>query len=294
MKNVMVTGAAAGIGKETAILFAKRGERVIVADINEGGAQLTVAEIEAQGGTAVSYLLDVSSENEWEQCAQWVKTQYGPLHVLVNNAGVMDLGGFVETDPAGWQRMVDINLMSVIYGSKVFAQQMISEQVRGHIVNLSSAGAFLPSELDAAYGVVKAAVLMATQALRTELSAHGIGVTAIAPGAIRTNLIRNGQRNGLSEDQLAQWNSAAGSVQTRLAFGGPDKVARRIVKSVDKNWAVVPVNPEAWLLYYAFRLAPGLVRWGTSIARFDRIDALLRHARPLLDRLTKNQETSNA
>ncbi|MGV7904374.1 SDR family NAD(P)-dependent oxidoreductase, partial [Mycobacterium kansasii] len=81
----------------------------------------------------------------------------------------MDLGGFVETDSAGWRRMVDVNLMSVIYGSKVFAQQMIDHGVRGHIVNISSAAAFLPSELDVAYAVSKAAVLMATQSLRTEL-----------------------------------------------------------------------------------------------------------------------------
>lgn len=289
MKTVIITGGGAGIGRETAKLFARNGNRVIVADIDESAAAATVEEIKGDNGTAVSYRLDVRSEEQWEDFGTWVRTEFGPADVLINNAGVMDLGGFVETTVAQWQRMVDINLMSVVYGCRVFAQQMIDAGVRGHIVNLSSAAAYFPSALDPAYGVAKAGVLMASQALRVELRRHNIGVTAICPGAIRTNLLANGQRNGLTEEQQAAWRAQAGATQVNLAFGGPDKVARVIERAVRRNWAIVPVNPESWLLYGMFRLSPSMLRTVTSIASYDRIENLLNTARPVLDYVTSRK-----
>jgi len=290
MKTTIVTGGAAGIGKETATLFAGRGHRVIIADIDENTADATAAEIKATGGTAVPYPLDVRSEDEWGHFAEWVKTQFGPADILVNNAGVMDLGGFVDTKPAAWQRMVDIDLMSAIYGSKAFGQQMIDAGVHGHIVNVASAAAFLPSELDTAYGVAKAAVLMATQSLRVEMAPHGIGVTAICPGAVRTNLLQHGQRNGIDTDQIADWSETVGAAQASLAPNSPQKVARRIVRAVDKNWAVLPVGPEAWFIYGAFRASPALVRASTSIMRFERLEGLESRFRPLMNRLAQRRE----
>ncbi|GAB20384.1 putative oxidoreductase [Gordonia effusa NBRC 100432] len=291
MKTVIVTGGAAGIGKETAKAFARQGNRVIIADIDEPAAAATATEIALDGGQVLPYRLDVRSEDEWNIFGKHIAAEFGHADILVNNAGVMDLGGFVETDPAGWQRMIDICLMSIVYGSKVFGQQMIDGRVNGHIVNVSSAAAFLPSELDAAYGVAKSAVFMASQSLRIELRQHGIGVTTICPGIIRTNLLRNGRRNGLSDDELASWNAGAGAAQTQLGISGPDKVARRIVKAVDKNWAVVPVNPEAWLAYYASRVSPGAVRAATSLGGFGLMEGLLRAATPLINRLAERQES---
>jgi len=141
MKNVIITGAGAGIGRETAKLFAAKGSRVVVADIDLPAAKETVEQIVTAGGRATAYQLDVSSAEEWEAFGAWMFAHFGAPHVLINNAGVMDLGGFVEMSAAQWQREIDIDLMSVIYGSRVFAQQMIDDGIRGHIVNLSSAAA---------------------------------------------------------------------------------------------------------------------------------------------------------
>ncbi|MFV8310959.1 SDR family NAD(P)-dependent oxidoreductase [Mycobacteroides chelonae] len=285
MKTVIITGGAAGIGKETAKLFAGKGNRVIIADINEAGAESTAAEIKAAHGHAVPYRLDVSSESEWEHFGTWVQTQFGTADVLVNNAGVMDLGGFVETSAAQWQRTIDIDLMSVVYGSKVFARQMIDHGVRGHIVNIASGAAFLPSKLISAYGVAKHSVLMASQSLQVELRQHGIGVTAICPGAIRTNLMAHGERHGLTEGRREEWRADMASVQTGLAMAGPEKVARVIERAVRRNWVVVPVNVEAWVGYYVIRLSPGVIRFVTTHLSFDFLEGLLERARPIIHRI---------
>ncbi len=285
MRTVIVTGASAGIGRETAKLFASKGDRVIIADIDEVGASSVVDEIVASGGRAHATRLDVASDEQWDDFAKWVLAEFGPAHVLVNNAGVMDLGGFVETSVAQWQREIDIDLMSVIYGSKVFAQQMIDNGVPGHIVNLSSAGAYFPSPLEPAYGVAKSAVLMASQSLRVELRRHGIGVSTICPGAIRTNLLANGQRAGLTGAEAQKWRADAGSMQ-KYSLGGPDKVARVIERSVRRNWAIVPVNVESWVMYGLFRLSPSLSRELLSRVSFDRLESLMPAAKSLMTRVS--------
>ncbi|MDJ0392656.1 SDR family NAD(P)-dependent oxidoreductase [Rhodococcus sp. G-MC3] len=286
MKTVIVTGGAAGIGRETARLFAAKGDRVVIADRDISGAEATAADITTAGGQAHAFQLDVADEQQWENFAKWVHNEFGAPEVLINNAGIMDLGGFVEMSAAQWQRTIDIDVMSVIYGSRVFARQMIDAGVRGHIVNLSSGAAYTPMEMVPAYGVAKAAVLMASQALRVELRSHGIGVTAICPGAIRTDLLAHGERAGLSDEEQAVWRGDVAKVQS-YAIAGPEKVARVIERSVRRNWAIVPVNPESWFGFIAFRVSPSLLRAALSVISFDRAEGALNRARPLLARFEK-------
>ena len=284
MKTAIVTGAGSGIGRETARLFASQGDRVILADIDIDAAESAAGEIVTAGGTAIAYRLDVADEEQWETFGKWVDAEFGAPHLLVNNAGIMDWGGFVEMTAQEWQRTMDIDLMSVIYGSRVFAQQMIDAGVHGQIVNISSGAAFLPHKMIAAYGTAKAAVLMASQALRVELRRHRIGVTAICPGVINTNLIANGHRAGISAIDQEQWYARAGKIQS-ISYAGPDKVERVIERSVRHNWAVVPVNPESWFIYGLYRLSPSLSRVVTGIGSFELADGLMSRLQPLLNRV---------
>lgn len=286
MKTAIVTGAGSGIGRETARLFASRGNRVVLADIDIDAAQIAADEIATTGGKAVAYRLDVADEQQWEIFGKWVDSEYGAADLLVNNAGIMDWGGFIDMSAQQWQRTMDIDLMSVIYGSRIFAQQMIDSGVRGHIVNISSGAAFLPHKMIAAYGTAKAAVLMASQSLRVELRKHGIGVTAICPGVINTNLIANGHRAGISEDDQQRWYAQAGKIQS-IAYAGPDKVARAIERSVRHNWAVVPVNPESWFIYGLYRMSPSFSRVLTGVGSFELADGVMSRLQPLLNRVAK-------
>ncbi|MGX1804190.1 SDR family NAD(P)-dependent oxidoreductase [Nocardia sp. NPDC055321] len=286
MRTAIVTGGGAGIGRETARLLARTGYRVVIADIDEQAAPAVADEIAAAGGRAHAFRLDVADEAQWDKAAEWVRGEFGPAHVLVNNAGILDTGGFVETSAAQWQRTIDIDLMSVVYGSRVFARQMIDAGVRGHIVNLSSAAAFFPARYIPAYAAAKAAVLLASQSLRVELRPKGIGVTAICPGAIRTDLLAHGTRAGLGSADQEAWRASLGRVQS-LAYATPDKVARAVERSIRRDPAVVPVNPEAWFGYGMFRLSPGLVRAAGSVGSLDFADRLLPRVQPLLNLITK-------
>lgn len=286
MKTAIITGAGSGIGRETARLFASQGHRVVLADIDIHAAEAATDQIVAAGGRASAYQLDVADEQQWETFGKWTDSEFGPADLLVNNAGIMDWGGFVDMTAEQWQRTMNIDLMSVIYGSRIFAQQMIDAGVRGHIVNISSGAAFLPHKMIAAYGTAKAAVLMASQSLRVELRRHGIGVSAICPGVINTNLIANGQRAGISEDDQQRWHAQAGKIQS-ISYAGPDKVARAIERSVRHNWAVVPVNPESWFIYGLYRLSPSFSRTLTGIGSFELADGLMSRLQPLLNRVAK-------
>jgi NAD(P)-dependent dehydrogenase (short-subunit alcohol dehydrogenase family) len=110
--------------------------------------------------------------------------------IVVNNAGIGVAGPFLDTDLETWERILGVNLWGVIHGSRLFARQMVAEGKGGHIINVASAAAFAPSRALPAYSTTKAAVLMLSECLRAELADQGIGVTAICPGIIDTNITR--------------------------------------------------------------------------------------------------------
>src|SRR5437899_2118278 len=121
---VVVTGAGSGIGRATAQRFARDGAQVIVADIDEDSAEQTVALIEASGGSAYGYCLDVADAAAWEAFAAGVRADHGVPDVLVNNAGILTSGSFLDHSAEDWERIVAINLLGVVHGCRVFGKQM--------------------------------------------------------------------------------------------------------------------------------------------------------------------------
>lgn len=259
---VLVTGGGSGIGRETALAFARQGARVVVADINLDTANETVGLIEKLGGTAHPYALDVSDESAVIAFADEVCTAHGVPDVLINNAGIGQAGRFFDTPSADFQRVLNINLGGVVYGCRAFGPRM-AERKSGHIVNISSAAAYTPIPEMGAYATSKAAVFMFSDVLRGELGRDKVKVSTICPGIVNTNIIRTTQFSGLSAEDESQRQQQGAGLYAKRGYG-PEKVAREIVNAVTKGKSVVPVTPEAHVQYHLSRLAPALNRffWG--------------------------------
>ncbi|MEV0247436.1 SDR family NAD(P)-dependent oxidoreductase [Nocardia sp. NPDC050712] len=272
MRVTVVTGAGSGIGRATAQRFARQGFTVIVSDINETTGEETVALIRAAGGQAVFRRLDVADAEEWETFADSVCGEFGVPDILVNNAGILIGGGFLEQSGADWRRMIQVNMMSPLIGSRTFVQRMVAAGKPGHIVNVASCGAFLPNAVAPSYVTAKAGVWLGTQALRAEFGPQGIGVSAICPGLIRTSLAANGSRAGVDSESSAGWARRLDAGQQFFSPRSPDRVAAAIERAVRWNLSTVPVGVEAWAAWYGYRLSPGLVRRLSGLVRMPLAD----------------------
>ncbi|MEV5793372.1 SDR family oxidoreductase [Streptomyces sp. NPDC052192] len=263
---VLVTGAGSGIGRATAFAFAEAGARVVAVDRDAESAART-AEMSRLIGSPAAWAetVDVSDEQAMEKLAEKVATEYGVVDVLVNNAGVGLSGSFFDTTPEEWKKVLDVNLWGVIHGCRLFGKQMADRGQGGHIVNTASAAAFQPSKALPAYSTSKAAVLMLSECLRAELAGQGVGVSAICPGLVNTNITATTRFAGVdaTEEKRRQKRS------TRL-YGlrnyPPEKVADAILRAVVRNEAVVPVTPEARGAHLLHRFAPRALR---AIARLE-------------------------
>lgn len=264
---VVVTGAGSGIGRETALAFANRGAAVVVADLNAIAAEETVGLVRKLGVDAHSYVVDVADVTAMEDFAKRVIAEHGVPDIVVNNAGIGIAGNFLDTTAADWQRIVDINLLGVVHGCRLFGQAMTQRREGGHIVNVASAAAFTPSRSLGAYAATKAAVLMLSECLRAELDGAGIGVSAICPGIINTPITTSTHYVGISADEEQSRRTKVAKQYGRRNYP-PSKVAAAIVKAVRTNAAVVPVAPEAVGARLLSRLSPAVMR------RFAKIDAL--------------------
>ena len=217
------------------------------------------------GVGAWAYHLDVSDTSAWEQFAAQVRAEHGVPDIVVNNAGIGMSGPVLATSVDEWERILGINLWGVIHGSRLFGAQLVERGQGGHIVNIASAAAFTPSVTLPAYATTKAAVLMMTECLRAELDDAGIGVTAICPGFVDSDITRSTIYVGDDESTQAAKREHAAEAYRRRNYT-PDRLARHIVRAVERNTPVAAVTVEAKVLHAVGRYAPPLAR------RFAKID----------------------
>lgn len=263
---VLVTGAGSGIGRATAYAFAEAGARVVAVD-RDVEAAVRTAEMSRLIGAPEAWpeTVDVSDEQAMEKLAAKVAAEYGVVDVLVNNAGIGLSGSFFDTTPEDWKKVLDVNLWGVIHGCRLFGRQMAERGQGGHIVNTASAAAYQPSKALPAYSTSKAAVLMLSECLRAELAGQGIGVTAICPGLVNTNITSTAHFAGVDAEEEKRRQKKSARLYGLRNYP-PEKVADAILRAVVRGEAVVPVTPEARGAYLMSRFTPRALR---RIARLE-------------------------
>jgi NADP-dependent 3-hydroxy acid dehydrogenase YdfG len=183
-KVVAITGGARGIGEATARAIVAKGGKVAIGDLDVELAQKTAATL---GGETIALELDVTRRDSFENFISQVEERLGPLDVLVNNAGIMPIGPFVEEEDATARRMVDINLHGVIFGTKLAIPGMVRRGT-GHIVNIASQAGKGGFPGGATYCATKHAVVGLSEAVRAELRDTGVEVSVVMPAVVNTEL----------------------------------------------------------------------------------------------------------
>jgi NAD(P)-dependent dehydrogenase (short-subunit alcohol dehydrogenase family) len=254
----VVTGAAKGIGRATALELARQGARVAGCDVDEAGLAATLKECQALGAPAtLAASVDVSEAAAVRDFAARVERELGPTLCLVNNAGVGVSGGFFDTEAQDWEWLLRVNLLGTVHGVGAFAPLM-RQRRRGRIVNVASASAYCNLPAFTAYGTTKYAVVGLSEALRAELLPSGVKVSVVCPGFIATSMLDTARIRGVVDE--AKQRSALQEWYRRRGHA-PEVVARGIVGALKSGKAMVPVTSEAWLLYVLKRVAPSALPW---------------------------------
>ena len=189
-KVTIITGAGSGIGRESAIMFAKEGASVVVADIDEKGGKETVEEIQASGFKAFYAKMDVSSRDESRQVVMDTMDKYGRIDVLVNNAGITQDALVSKMTEEQWDKVIDVNLKGVFNCTQAVAEIML-KQGNGSIINTSSIVGLFGNIGQTNYAVTKSGIIGMTKSLAKELGKKGIRVNAVAPGFVKTPMTEN-------------------------------------------------------------------------------------------------------
>ncbi|MDG2306895.1 MAG: SDR family NAD(P)-dependent oxidoreductase [Candidatus Binatia bacterium] len=261
-KTALVTGAGSGIGKETALLLGTHGADLVLCDVDEKGLAETEASLREMGREVFAMRVDVADREQMSAFANAVHERIEAVDLLVNNAGVGLGGGFADTSLDDWDWILGINLKGVVHGCHFFVPKMVARGAGGHVVNVSSSAGFFASEALCAYSTTKFGVLGLSEALREELHRSGIGVSTICPGIIDTQITKTSRFRG-AFDTTEMREQLVGAYAKRNYT--PARVAKNILKAVDRNRGVTPVSPEAWIMYYMKRLIP------VTVGRVSRI-----------------------
>ena len=207
---VAITGGAQGIGRATAEAFAQRGALVAIGDLNEVGAKETAGLVGGSG-----HHLDVTDPDSYAAFLDAATAEHGPVDVLVNNAGVMPNGGFLELDARTDRMTIEINLFGVLHGMRLVLPGML-ERGRGHVVNVASLAGKFPVKGLATYNASKFAVVGLTAATRLEYADRGVSITAVLPSAVDTALASGLDMRPIPKVQPAEIAAAVvGSVRSR-------------------------------------------------------------------------------
>ena len=229
----VVTGAASGIGLGATERFLAEGMKVVMADVEKERLDREVARLNSEGGDVLGILCDVRDPDSVTNLKDRTLSHYGGVHVVFNNAGVAPAGPMLETTPADWRWIVDVNIMGVAHGVMSFAP-ILREQGDGHIINTASEAGHVSSAVLGMYTATKHAVVGMSESLFRELEGSGVGVHCLCPNLVKTKIFES-ERNrddGL-EMTAAQTATIAPLREAITAMGiSPSQVGGDIVAAM--------------------------------------------------------------
>ncbi len=256
----VVTGAASGIGRATALALACSGCDVALVDVDEVGAAETARAVQSVGRGASVHVADVSKKDRMHAVAEEVVARHHHVHILVNNAGVGVSGTLEHQSLDDYEWIVGVNFWGVVHGCKFFIPFLKRER-EGHIVNVSSIFGLIGLPSFGAYCATKFAVRGFSESLRAELRQYNIGVTSVHPGGVKTDIVRSGR---VASGDFGEGTSAEAVRSLAQGFFdknavAPQLVAERIVDAIRHDKARMLVTRETHVVDAAMRLAPGLL-----------------------------------
>ena len=250
-KVAVVTGGASGIGQALGEELARRGAAVVVADIDFQRAQHVASAIAAQGGRAESAEVDVADVKQMETLVEQTVSRHGRLDYFFNNAAIGVVGELRDLVPEHWRRLVDVNLLGVVYGTMA-AYTVMVRQGSGHIVNVSSLAGLMPSPVLTPYATSKWAVVGFSTSLRVEAASLGVKVSVACPSMVRTNFPDGTAYVNVSKEEYLK------RLPWRLMMK-PGDAARAILRGVARNRAIIVCPWHGRLVWWCQRHFPWLL-----------------------------------
>jgi NAD(P)-dependent dehydrogenase (short-subunit alcohol dehydrogenase family) len=230
----VLTGAGSGIGRATALSLAARGCRIVASDVDTGRADETAALVTATGGEATSLKVDVSQQEDLEALRDLCLHRFGRIDLVMNNVGVLAMGPPETLPLEAWQRVLDLNVLSLARSNLVFLPHLLA-QGRGHVVNTASASGLLAYGFDRLpYVASKHAVVGLSEALALYLGPKGIGVTCVCPSGVMTNIV----------EQITVYGEATSPRAPQHRLVEPEVVGELVADAVASGTFLVVTEPE--------------------------------------------------
>lgn len=237
----LITGGASGIGKALAEYLAKKGCEVVIADLQEEAGKKVAEDIVKNGGKARSVVLDVTDFEAFKKVVEGVLQESGRIDSFFNNAGIAVIGLAENYQINDWDSVTNVNLKGVTNGIQAIYGPM-RKQGFGHIINTASVAGLLPAPVMVSYAASKHAVVGLSKALRIEAERHGVRITAVCPGVIRTPIISGGKYGRLGEEFTTQ---EASQLSEKLSPMTPEIFVPKVIRRVVKNHGII-VEPTQW------------------------------------------------
>jgi NAD(P)-dependent dehydrogenase (short-subunit alcohol dehydrogenase family) len=242
-RTAVVTGGASGIGRALALLFAREGAHVVVADLDEAGMAETVAGVSRAGRRALAVKTDVSRLADVHALADRAFGEFGTVHVVCNNAGVALWGGLESVTHKDWEWAMGVNLWGVIHGVEAFVPRMVAGKQPGHVVNTASMAGLIASQGLGIYNTTKYAVVGLSETLQKDLRGYDIGVSVLCPMGVNTQ-IRQSDRNRPAALRNEAAEGEGRAVELIGRYLPPEHVAERVLRAIYANRLYVITHEE--------------------------------------------------